>query len=234
MSWANPLPEDREFVASLLNKREPLVEFAQVMAIAPRIDNHLLRHLREAFKPDSPVKLELELWHSCELIHTKNSEFATMRAGIARLLFDDLRARQGSDFSQIKEAVKQYTAHWSEQACIERDYRWAVAEQDIPLQQLVYQRILKTLTVTEQDAHKRELARWAKRLLLTYAPKEAEQPELEWLLAFVSASLGAYSPDSLAMSSQPPKILADALPKGRESQLALRLYPNAILFEKRH
>ena len=232
MSWVNPSDEDRIFVSNLLESREMTVELARILAVAPKVNSYLMRHLRETFMPESPVKLELLFWHSRAFIHSKNSDFAVMRSGIARALFDEIKNNDTAYFQKIKAAVMELTCHWNEQAAIERDFRWAVAEEDQQVQQSVYQRILKTLTVSESDAQKRELARWAKGLLLSYAPREAEQAELAWLQTFVSASLGLHSSKKASTSVVPPAAITKAIPKGRDNRLAVRIFAGGILFEK--
>ncbi|SKA75895.1 GAF domain-containing protein [Thiothrix eikelboomii] len=229
MSWLQPTPENKQDIQQLREERPELYAYAQVLALALRIDSRLLRNLRLRFLPKSSVELETELWFS-PLIHTRNVQAATMYSGIARALCDALKNENLERFASAKTEIGKLTRHWPETDRIEQEMRWAVLEGDEQALKNNVQRILKTLTVAEGDVEKRELARWVKGTLpILNGTKQADTGQ-QWLSQYVVASLGlAGNWWAENAELQPlPAVLVSALPTVKKQKIGLRLRPGIL------
>lgn len=232
MSWLQPSERDTEYFAQLQDaEHEQLYRYAQVLAMAARIDSHLLRSLRLRFLPDSPVELELALWFS-DVISSRNATGADMYPGVARLLCDELWVDVGQ-YERVKSSVKQLTQHWRTAEQLEQTMRWAVLEDDTDALQLSYQRILHQLQVTDGAFEKREIARWAKGALATTLDKGQPLQEATWLYQYVAATLGSPGQWLEKRDVEPlPDNLRMALPEGRPQKIGIRVYPGVLQFVK--
>ena len=229
MSWLQPTPEDEQDIQQLREERPERYAYAQVLALALRIDSRLLRNLRLRFFPKSSVELETELWFS-SLIHTRNVQAATMYSGIARALCDALKNENLERFASAKTEIGKLTHHWPETDRIEQEMRWAVLEGDEQTLKKSVQRILKALTLVEGDFEKRELARCVKGTLPILKATTQADTEQQWLSQYVAASLGLagkwWAEDA---EVQPlPKALVKALPKSKKQKIGLRLRPGIL------
>ncbi|QTR53074.1 hypothetical protein [Thiothrix unzii] len=229
MSWLQPTLEDEQDIQQLREVQPELYAYAQVLALALRIDSRLLRNLRLYFLPKSNVELETELWFS-SLIHTRNVQAATMYSGIARALCDALKNENLDRFASAKTEIGKLTHHWPETDRIEQEMRWAVLEGNEQTLKNNVQRILKAVTLAEGDIEKRELARWVKGALPVLADIEKVDREQQWLLQYVIAALGAsVTWQTKDAELQPmPEVLIKALPKGKSQKVGLRMRPGVL------
>jgi tetratricopeptide (TPR) repeat protein len=229
MSWLQPTPEDKQDIQQLRKEQPELYAYAQVLALALRIDSRLLRNLRLHFLPKSSVELETELWFS-PLIHTRNVQAATMYSGIARALCDALKNENLARFASAKTEIGKLTQHWPETERIEQEMRWAVLEGDEQALKNNVQRILNTLTLAEGDFEKRELARWVKGTLPILKATTQADTEQQWLSQYVAASLGVagswWKKDAELQAL--PDALVKALPKAKTQEIGLRLRPGVL------
>ncbi|MEN9502255.1 MAG: hypothetical protein RI964_1540 [Pseudomonadota bacterium] len=230
MSWLQPTPENEQDIQQLREAQPELYAYAQVLAVALRIDSRLLRNLRLYFFPKSSVELETELWFS-SLIHTRNVQTATMYSGIARALCDSLMKDENSErFASAKTEIGKLTQHWPETERIEQEMRWAILEGDEQALKNNVQRILKALTLAEGDFEKRELARWVKGTLPILKATTQADTEQQWLSQYVAASLGiagAWWKKDVELQTL-PEALVKALPKAKKQEIGLRLRPGVL------
>lgn len=225
MSWLQASSADEQNIQQLQKKQPELYAYAQVLALALRIDSRLLRNLRLRFLPKSSVELETELWSS-PLIHTRNVQAAVMYSGIARALSDALKAENLERFISAKAELSKLTQHWSETDRVEQEIRWAVLENDEQILKKNVQRILKALTLAEGDFEKRELARWVKGALPILKATTHVDTEQQWLSQYVVASLGLagkWWAEDVDVLQPLPTVLINALPKAKPQKIGLRL-----------
>ena len=229
MSWLKPTPKDQQYIQQLEEEQPELYFYAQVLAMALRIDTRLLRNLRLHFLPKSSVELETELWFS-PLIHTRNVQTAVINSDIARTLCDALKNENLECFTSVKAEIDKLTHHWTETDRIEQEIRWAVIEEDNKNLQKNVKRILKAITKAEEDSEKRELARWVKGTLPSLAGIEQITTEQQWLSHYVVAALGmtvAWWGNTAELYSLPESLIK-ALPKGKTQKVGLRLRPGVL------
>ncbi|WP_287601969.1 hypothetical protein [Thiothrix sp.] len=229
MSWLQPTLEDEQDIQQLREVQPELYAYAQVLALALRIDSRLLRNLRLRFLPKSSVELETELWFS-SLIHTRNVQAATMYSGIARALCDALKNENLERFVSTKAEIAKLTQHWPETDQIEQEMRLAVLEGDEHTLKKNVQRILKALTLAEGDFEKRELARWVKGTLPILKTTTQVDTEQQWLLQYVAASLGFADKWWVEKSELQhlPDALVRALPQRKKQKIGLRLRSGSL------
>jgi len=224
MSWLTPSAADREQVAVLEEWNPPLYQLALRLGPALRIEPLLLRNLRRRFLPRSSADLEGELWHGA-LVGSRSRRAVVLRAGIARLLSDEL-AEDEEAYRACVSFIEAHTRHWPLLDRLEQTLRQEVRAGDLERVRAGLRIALTRLQAEASPGGRRSLARWAQGALPAVVAEATPMPEADWLALFAAATLGdaegtlahLVAPDAVL-----PQWLTAGLPVPSGPKVGLRL-----------
>ncbi len=226
MSWLTPSQKERQLYASL-DQGSALFLYTSYLALASRVDSVLLRNIRMRYFAKSSVSLELQFWH-CNLIKSKNHQFAIIKPGVARLLANWRKQQLADGFGEVIQAMAKYSQHLPEYMQMEQALRWAVLQADTAALQTGARRILKSI-MAASEPQQLELARWLKGVLPSIHTKNSNILEVQWLADYVTATLGANTTQSSHGNRGLPDILQSQTGSATH-YLELEVFTDAIKF----
>jgi small subunit ribosomal protein S1 len=224
MSWNEPSDFERRLLDDVSRRWPDLLDLARLLALATRIEPLLLRNVRLHFLGDADTELESLLWFS-PLVSARSSRDIVFHPGTARLLADQLKAKDAHRFTTAWDFTRIHTRHWSPEDRLEQDLRYFALEHLQADLQRGLRDMLRRIQ-QEADADRRlQLARWVRQSLPQVMGRGTAEEEAQLLAQYASHVLGATASWSDLSSPQTlPAWLAAKLPEpSRTASLAVEV-----------
>ncbi len=225
MSWRAAKNHELELINQVREENPAVLDLAQCLILAPRIEPLLLRNARLEFTPQLQAEVESLLWFSPLIAARSNSEII-LHQGVASALAANQAAE---DLDELWQFTFRHTRHWTAEDRLERDLRYYALRDDLEGIETGVGSILRRLHADINDEERIELSRLAKRILPVITHNGQKSEETRVLANYAAQALGDsnswINPDKRQAL---PQSLKDKLPAALDiSRLLAEIHQDA-------